>query len=319
MGLLEKLRLRLIVFLLRAQFRIASTFRGLFGTRPYYTHFPPDRSFSISSSASSRKIKVNVYEPIGFDKGKSYPVYINFHGSGFIIPALGTDGDFCRIVSNRTGAIVLDCDYAKAPKWPFPAAPEDVKDAITHVLENKEGYYDTSKLAIGGFSAGAALALTAVASQPKDTVKGIIAFYPPADFSLSHNDRPQPEVPDREQNPLSAPFFIKLVNDCYCPLGTDLSDLRLSPANVPLSSFPKHIFIATCGYDPLRDEAVALAEKLKRGGIDVVSQDLPKVVHGWDKEAKERTHEGVARRSSYETAVETLKLVFSNSDSGVVR
>ncbi|KAG8740001.1 hypothetical protein FRC10_004841 [Ceratobasidium sp. 414] len=303
MGLLEKLRLRLIVFLERAHLRIGSSLRGFFGTRPYYTHFPPDRSFNVSSSTSSRTIKVNVYEPINFDKGESYPVYINYHG---------TDSDFCRIVSNRTGAIVLDCDYAKAPEWPFPAAPEDVRDTISHVLGNKEGYYDTSRIAVGGFSEGGVLALTAVASQPKDTVKGVVAFYPPADFSLSHTDRPQPDVPDGEQNPLSAPSFMKLVNDCYCPPGTDLSDPRLSPVNVPLSSFPKHVFIATCGYDPLRNEAVALAEKLKRGGIDVVLQDLPKVAHAWDKEAKERTHGGVARHNSYEAAVEMLKLVFSS-------
>ncbi|KAG8705720.1 hypothetical protein FRC08_001499 [Ceratobasidium sp. 394] len=313
MGLLEKHRLRLIVFLLRVRLRIVSSLRALFGTRPYYTHFPPDRSFNISSSTSSRKIKVNVYEPTDFNKGKSYyPVYINFHSSGFIVPALGTDGDFCRIVSNRTGAIVLDCDYAKAPEWPFPAASEDVRDVISHVLDNKEGYYDTSRIAVGGFSAGGGLALTAVASQSKDTVKGIIAFYPPADFSLSHTDRPQPDAPDGGQNPLSTPSFIKLVNDCYCPPGTDLSDPRLSPVNVPLSSFPKHVFIAVCGYDPLRDEAVALAEKLKRGGIDVVLQDIPNVVHGWDKEAKERTHGGVAGHSSYEAAVEMLKLVFNS-------
>ncbi|KAG8679130.1 hypothetical protein FRC09_019230, partial [Ceratobasidium sp. 395] len=198
------------------------------------------------------------------------------------------------------------------PEYPFPAAPDDVRDAISHVLDNQGGYYDTSRLAAGGFSAGAALALTAVAAQPKGTVKGIIAFYPPADFSLDHTDRPQPDVPKEEQNPLSAPSFMKLVQGCYCPPGTDLSDPRLSPINVPLSCFPKHVFIAVCGYDPLRNEAVTLAEKLKQGGIDVVLHDLPNVAHAWDKEAKEKTHGGVARHNSYEAAVEMLKLVFGS-------
>ncbi|KAG8754800.1 hypothetical protein FRC12_011084 [Ceratobasidium sp. 428] len=331
MGILDKIRLRLTVFLLRSNIRVASLFRGLFGTRPYYTHFPPNRSFGIKSSTSSRNIKINVYEPTNFDKGKTYPVYLNFHSSGFMIPSLGMDGDFCRIVSNRTGAIVLDCDYAKAPEYPFPAAPDDVRDAISHVLDNQGGYYDTSRLAAGGFSAGAALALTAVTAQPKGTVKGraiphlivvfrlitlasgIIAFYPPADFSLDHADRPQPDVPKEEQNPLSTPSFMKLVQDCYCPPGTDLSDPRLSPINVPLSCFPKHVFIAVCGYDPLRNEAVTLAEKLKQGGIDVAFHDLPKVAHAWDKEAKEKTHGGVARHNSYEAAVEMLKLVFGSN------
>lgn len=44
---------------------------------------------------------------------KIHPAYAPSLGSGFIMPMIGEDADFCRIVSNRTGAIVLDCDYAK--------------------------------------------------------------------------------------------------------------------------------------------------------------------------------------------------------------
>ncbi|KDN49135.1 hypothetical protein RSAG8_02488, partial [Rhizoctonia solani AG-8 WAC10335] len=50
----------------------------------------------------------------------------------------GTDGDFCHLVSQRADAIVLDCDYAKSPEYPFPAAPNDVRDIIAHVTANKE-------------------------------------------------------------------------------------------------------------------------------------------------------------------------------------
>jgi acetyl esterase/lipase len=62
--------------------------------------------------------------------------------------------------------------HTTAPEWPFPAAPEDVKDIIDYVLKNKEGYLDTSRVVIGGFSAGGTLALTAGASQPKGVLKG---------------------------------------------------------------------------------------------------------------------------------------------------
>lgn len=34
-------------------------------------------------------------------------------GSGFVLDVMGSDGEFCRMVSKHTGAIVLDCDYAK--------------------------------------------------------------------------------------------------------------------------------------------------------------------------------------------------------------
>lgn len=59
-----------------------------------------------------------------------------------------------------------------APENPFPAAPDDVKDIIDYVVANAEGYFDTSRITIGGFSAGGTLALTAGVSQPKGTLKG---------------------------------------------------------------------------------------------------------------------------------------------------
>jgi acetyl esterase/lipase len=91
-----------------------------------------------------------------------------------------------------------------------------------------------------------------------------------------------------------------------------MSDPRLSPINVPISSFPEHVFIAACGLDPLHDEAVALAERLEKGGIKVVLRDIPGAIHGWDKDAKEGTPGGEARSGSYEAAVETLKTVFKS-------
>jgi acetyl esterase/lipase len=58
------------------------------------------------------------------------------------------------------------------PEAPFPAAPDDVKDMIDHVVVNAQGYFDTSRITIGGFSSGGTLALTAGVSQPKNTLKG---------------------------------------------------------------------------------------------------------------------------------------------------
>lgn len=109
-----------------------------------------------------------------------------------MIDTMGGDGEFCRMVSKNTGAIVLDCGYVKgmvistnhlglhviacvylaAPEHPFPAAYEDVYDAVAHVLTNKDGLYDTSRLTIGGFSAGATLSLVVNARMPRGTFKG---------------------------------------------------------------------------------------------------------------------------------------------------
>ncbi|KAJ1302784.1 hypothetical protein OPQ81_003091 [Rhizoctonia solani] len=291
----EPIRLvQLRVWFLRGSIKLKSLFVSWFGSAPYYTKFSPNRSFTIKSSYSSRKIKINVFEPPEFnpDLSKKYPVYLNFHGSAFIIPALGTDADFCRIVSNRTGAIVLDCDYAKAPEWPFPAASEDVKDAIGHVLANKQGYFDISRIAVGGFSVGGTLALTAGVSQPKGVIKGIIAMYPATDLSIDHRTRTLPYLSEGNSNNL--PLWL----------------LHLGYINADVSAFPERMLWVVCEEDLLCNEAVGLAEKLKAEGIQVNLKKMPNMVHAWDKQARERTPAGAARHEAYEAAVDTLMMIF---------
>ncbi|CAE6451606.1 unnamed protein product [Rhizoctonia solani] len=307
---------RLRVWFLRSSIQLKSFFISWFGSAPYYTKFSPNRSFTVKSSHSSRRIKINVFEPPDFtpSPSKKYPVYLNFHGSAFIIPALGTDADFCRIVSNRTGAIVLDCDYAKAPEWPFPAAPEDVQDAIAYVMANKEGYFDASRIAIGGFSVGGTLALTAGASQPKGTLKGVVAMYPATDLSIDHRTQFPPHR--SEGNPDALPLWLlDLGYRSYIPPNTDLSDPRLSPVNMDIPSFPERILLVICEEDPLRDEAMGLADKLKAAGIQVNLKEMPKMVHAWDKGAKEKTPSGAARHEAYEAAVDILTMIFGGYSS----
>ena|ERR1700761_5027410 len=72
--------------------------------------------------------------------------------SGFIFPSLGTDTEFCALLASRVGCIVLDCDYRKAPEYPFPAAYEDAQDIVTHVASHSSSF-DAGRLTMGGFSA----------------------------------------------------------------------------------------------------------------------------------------------------------------------
>ncbi|QRV80257.1 alpha/beta hydrolase family protein [Ceratobasidium sp. AG-Ba] len=305
--ILRGLRLRLIAYFLRSSHAITAFFRRIIGTPPHFTRFAPNRSFSIASNTSSRRVKINVFEPEGFDRGKKYPVYMNFHGSGFVIPSLGTDADFCRFVSNQTGAVVLDCDYAKAPEWPFPAAPDDVKDIIDHVIQNREGYFDTSRLAIGGFSAGGNLALTSGMNQAPGTLKAAIAFYPPTDLTQGAK-RAQPEGDSSSLTAWRTQFF----DDSYIPPDMDKSDPRLSPNYAPIASFPEHVFITICGNDCLQYEALALADRLEKGGIKLVRRFIPGVGHAWDKEAQGGTLGGQAKHDAYVAAVEVLKTAFKS-------
>ncbi|KAF8753925.1 alpha/beta hydrolase fold [Rhizoctonia solani] len=202
-------------------------------------------------------------------------------------PALGSDSDFCRIVSNRTGAVVFDCDYAK----------------------ERGGVLGYRTRVIGGFSAGGTLALTAGVGQPKGVLKGVVAIYPATDLSIDHTIRPPPSISEGNSNPLPS-WLLKLGYRSYISSTTDVLDPRLSPVNTDISSFPERILLIICEEDPLHDEAMVLVERLRIAGLQVDMKEMPKMVHRWDKEAKERTLAGSARHEAYETVVDTLKIMF---------
>ncbi|KAF8684636.1 alpha/beta hydrolase fold [Rhizoctonia solani] len=303
MTLLDFLSLRLKVWFVRLMAYSTKSFQTFFETLEH-SKFPPQQSFSIPSTTSRRKIWIRVYEPERFDRQKRYPVHLNFHGSGFVIPMPGSDSDFCHLVSKHTGAVVLDCDYAKGPECPFPAAPRDVQDIISYVITNKDGHFDTSRITIGGFSAGGTLALTAGVSQPKNTLKGVVAFYPCVDLSLETATRAPPPVSEGNTNPIT-PWFNEIVKRSYTPTGTDMTDPRLSPINTPSAVLPEHVFMVVCEEDPLRSDAAEYAKRLKKEGVKVILREIPKAVHAWDKRAKKGTPGWDATYDSYKAAVES--------------
>lgn len=110
-----------------------------------------------------------------------------------MIPSLGNDSDFCQLLSQRLGITVLDCDYSKAPEYPFPYAYSEVVDVIKHALSQPQKY-DLSNLTIGGFSAGAGLAACVAANEEVawENAKGLVLTYPPGD--LSNPPGPPPPV-----------------------------------------------------------------------------------------------------------------------------
>jgi acetyl esterase len=58
------------------------------------------------------------------------------------------------------GVAVVSVDYRLAPEHPWPAAPDDCETAAVWLLEQAEAMFGTTRLTIGGASAGANLAVT---------------------------------------------------------------------------------------------------------------------------------------------------------------
>ena len=67
----------------------------------------------------------------------------------------------------------------------------------------------------------------------------------------------------------------------YVPAGIDLADLRLSPLLATDFAGLPPAFVLTAGYDPLRDEGRAYADRLIEAGIKTTYVNYPGTIHGF--------------------------------------
>lgn len=298
MGFFLNLRLRIIVFFLRLGHRLTQK-------RPQAN---PDAVLHIPSRDTGRSIKAHVYRPVNTQT--SSPVLLNFHGSGFIMPLHGSDDFYCRHVSKETPFTVLDIQYRLSPENPFPAPLYDVEDVVNYIksspTDNNGITYDPDRICISGFSAGGNLSLAASSMiLPPNTFRSVIAFYPPADLATPPDAKSPPEPTDKQ-----IPAWMAKVFDGSYFQNRDAHDPRISPFYAPAESFPNNVLIVTPDQDYLADEAVGLAERIKKEARDkhVVSLRVEGCGHAWDKNVGEKdSHRAKKRDETYAAAVEMLK------------
>jgi acetyl esterase/lipase len=306
-GFFTYLRLKVGVILLRtlAGIGLIFTFRR---DRLLVQKIPIEHQrIRIPTRDKGRYLTADIYYPPGQSASTSSktPVLVNWHGSGFVMPLLGSDTVFCARVAHDAGITVLDSDYRKAPENPFPAALHDVEDVLKWVATQSDRF-DASRVAVSGFSAGANLALVAASALRKTltglVIRVVVAIYPVTDISIA----PEAKVAPKPRRPLPK-FLSHLFDDSYVPDKVTRTDPRVSPSRADPADFPSTVAIVTCDGDTLAPEANALADKLRDGQRTVVSRMLKDVPHGFDNGAKQGTIAWDRREEAYALAVKTLK------------
>ena len=89
-------------------------------------------------------------------------VYLDFPGGGFYLGPTAAGDARNAALAETLGIVVVSVDYRLAPAHPWPAAPDDCEAAACWLLDSAEARFGTTRLAIGGSSAGATLAMTAL-------------------------------------------------------------------------------------------------------------------------------------------------------------
>lgn len=191
--------------------KVANTFLRLGNTRA--SNLGPHNFIYISrktTTGNTVKIRCGIYLPTSLAYTESddrrihlLPVLVNMHGSGFVMQGLGHDASFCQRMADDVSCLVIDVDYSKGPRAPYPNASVDldsVQDWIKRkgsyqndqsrtefdsLLENSSGgrlKVDESRIALSGFSSGGNLVLTACVrafeSSRLNEIAAVISFYP---------------------------------------------------------------------------------------------------------------------------------------------
>lgn len=214
------------------------------------------------------EITARLYTPIlGAPlEGVSSPALLYFHGGGYCVGGLDSHDSLCRALAALTPCSVLNVGYRLAPEHPFPTAVHDSQDAYQWLLSNGPAYgVDPQRIAVAGDSAGGTLAtgLTIAAREigwPQPVLQALL--YPCTSAwqeTDSHRRLAQGYL-------LEAPT-LQWMFDNYLPNEKDRKDWRFAPLEAPdLTGLPP-AFIALAEYDPLVDEGVAYANKLKAASV----------------------------------------------------
>ena len=222
-------------------------------------------------------IPATLYTPADLPVPSGLLVY--YHGGGFSVGSRISHEPVARFLAHHAGVRVLSVEYRRAPEHRFPAAAQDAIAAFEYAHRHAiELGADPDRIAVGGDSAGGNLA--AVTAQQAVRRGGAVpAFqllmYPPTDISTR---RPSRDLFNQSSTFTDQNFRWALGN--YVPPGTDLSDPRLSPLHGEVTDLPP-AYIASAGFDPLRDEGEAYADKLRAGGVPVALSRQADLPHGY--------------------------------------
>jgi len=225
-------------------------------------------------------IKVRIYRPISALADSELPALVFAHGGGWVFGNLDSHDVLCAQLAIEAGIVVFAIDYRLAPEARFPGAFDDVVAALKWVGDNgRQIGIDTSRLAIGGDSAGGNLAAAAsiwARDNGGPTLKLQMLAYPVTDAVA----RAESYQLYRDGFGLNAPtmewFF-----DHYTPDKAAREDWRVSPLRASsLAGLPPAL-VVTAGYDPLRDEGRAYAWRLQKEGTLADLVEFGGMLHGF--------------------------------------
>jgi acetyl esterase len=212
--------------------------------------------------------------------GRPSPLLVYVHGGGMVYGDLDTHDAVCRFLAERCDVRVLSLDYRLAPEHPFPAAVEDVWAAYEWVAEHPEDLgADPERIAVGGDSAGGYLSAVVALKAAEAGVPCAfqLLVYPMTDMTTQTESRrifAEGFYLTSEFIDVARRSYLTDPAQAHDPLVSVLLTEKIPDGLAPA-------YVATAGFDPLRDEGEAWARRLADAGVDVTLKRFPGLMHGF--------------------------------------
>jgi acetyl esterase len=245
--------------------------QGLARSKVYLTRMP--KRPVVTRDVDAGGVPARLHTPKGLPEGS--PLLVFYHGGGWVIGDIDTHDTVCRYLAVHAEVRVLTVEYRLAPEHPYPAGPDDALTAYEYAVAHAADLgADPTAIAVGGDSAGGNLAAVVgvLAERRPDFA---LLFYPATDLSVRRRSRELFGegfyLTDEDMN-----WFA----DHYCPVERR-TEVKASPMLADdLSGFPA-TYLATVGFDPLRDEGEEFAKRLEKAGVRVALRRQEDLIHGF--------------------------------------
>jgi acetyl esterase len=252
--------------------------RKTFDTLIDLLHPSPPPSFDgviedFAVPVGDRLIPTRIYRPSA--ASATDRVLLFAHGGGWVVGDLDAADPHVRRIAAHLDAVVVSIDYRLAPGHPFPAGFDDCVAVHRWVART----WSPSWLGVAGDSAGgnlaAAMAIDAAIHGTKCDAQ--LLFYPALDPTMSTTSHEQLATGYLLERDTMAFYWRAYLSESdgldrrFTPTAaSDLDLARVAPA-----------VITTAGFDPLKDEGRAYAQRLSALGVPVTHVHHPDLIHGW--------------------------------------
>ncbi|MCQ9424061.1 alpha/beta hydrolase [Pseudomonas sp. LJDD11] len=210
------------------------------------------------------------------------PVFMFFHGGGWVLGDFPTHQRLIRDLVVGSGAVAVYVDYTPSPEAQYPAAINQAYAATRWVAEHgKQIGVDGKRLAVAGNSVGgnmAAVVALMAKEQKAPALRFQLLLWPVTDANFDNGSYNQ-----FAEGHFLTKGMMKWFWDNYTTNAAERAQVHASPLQASpeqLRGLPPAL-VQTAEFDVLRDEGEAYARKLDAAGVPVTAVRYNGMIHDY--------------------------------------